>query len=415
MMRIITSPGEGSHLMSKDLAAQRFAGTPQLEAALDDTTDSHVVFDGGGVLPRANGPHVRALQESLLAMGFPLPEFGADGDFGLETKVAVSMFQIDAGLERRPDLPDQMELIDGKVGRDTMGLFDMFDPGPTVGSFTSVQTGVPAASVAFAESPEELFAGFDDPTGSLVVGTRSRRQVQVQLDPVDAEVEYTVDDPATASVALTADGIVVTGEAAGTTLVRARSFGEVMALLDVVVKDERAETVNFFFVMDSANPAHASNRVVSQAGALTSRLNRVWRRQANVHFTLGQATEIVVPIDLGDVVDAHDLAHFADFGVPGELNIFFVWEFEPIPFDQIPGFPIIDVDGTTAVPDDPAFPTNVFLDDDDCADLLTVAHEAGHYLGFRSAQHPPTGIMSVCHGGVDRPRVPRALADLVNP
>ncbi len=403
--------------MSRDLAAQRFAGIAALEAALDDTTDSHVVFDGGGVLPRANGPHVRAIQESLLAMGFPLPEFGADSDFGLETEVAVSMFQIDAGVERRPDRPDRTELIDGKVGRDTMGLFDMFDPGPTVGSFTAVQTGVQAASVFFGESPDELFAGFDATTDppSLVVGTLSRRQVRVPLDPVDADVEYVVDDPAVASVALTADGIVVTGETAGTTLVRARSLGQDMAQLDVVVKDERAETVNFFFVMDSANPAHASNRVVSQAGALTSRLNRVWRPQANVHFTLGQATEIVIPVDLGDVVDARDLPHFADFGVPGELNIFFVWEFEPIPFDQIPGFPIIDVDGTTAVPDDPAFPTNVFLDDDDCADLLTVAHEAGHYLGFRSAQHLPNGIMSVCLGGVDRPRVSRALADLVNP
>ena len=276
-------------------------------------------------------------------------------------------------------------------------------------------TGVPAGSVAFVEHPDEMFAGFDPSSASLVVGTGTRRQVAVERDPVGTDVEYVVDDPAVASIARTADGVVVTGTAAGTTLVRARSLGQDLALLDVVVKDERTETVNFFFVLDSANPAHASNRVVSQAGALTSRLNRVWRRQANVRFRLGQATEIVVPEDLGDVVDSRDAGTFADVGVPGQLNIFFVWEWEPIPFKHLPGQPIIDVDGTTVIPPDPALPTLVFLDDDDCADLLTVVHEAGHYLGFHSNAHPPTGIMSVCHGGLDRPRVPRALADLVNP
>jgi hypothetical protein len=91
--------------MSRSLAASRFADDPQLEAALNDTTDSHVIFDGGGVLPRSNGPHVLLLQESLLAMRFPLPDHGADSDFGTETKVAVAMFQIEAGVERRLDLP----------------------------------------------------------------------------------------------------------------------------------------------------------------------------------------------------------------------------------------------------------------------------------------------------------------------
>jgi len=46
---------------------------------------------------------------------------------------------------------------------------------------------------------------------------------------------------------------------------------------------------------------------------------------------------------------------------------------------------------------------------------LTVAHEAGHHLGFHSNAHPPSGIMSVCTTGVDRPRVHRQPADPVNP
>jgi hypothetical protein len=403
--------------MARRLTAERFVDIPELEDALDDTTDSQAVFDGDGSVPPSTGVHVTRLQESLIAMGYDLPK-GATGIFDLDTKVAVSVFQIDAGVERQPDLPDRTELIDGKVGHDTMYVFDTFDPGPTSGSFTSVNTGVEPSSVEFAESDDDPVSGFDASTSppSLVVGTRTRRQVRVVLDPVDAEVEYAVDDETIASVALTPDGIVVTGEQAGITTVRATFGGDEFAQLEVVVKDPREEIVNFFFVVDSDDPAHASNRLVSQAGALTSRLNRVWRRQANVQFRLGQATEIVVPAALGDVVDASEIHHFIDFAVPHQLNVFFVWEFEPVPFDAIPGLPIIDIDGTTAIDhDNPDVPARMFLDDDDCADLLTVAHEAGHYLGFFSNQHPATGIMSTCNNGQDRPRVSRELADLVNP
>src|SRR4051812_23614197 len=172
--------------MAARLTAQRFADVPELEAALSDTTDTHVIFDGGGVLPASVGPHVKLLQESLLAMGYPLPEHGADATFGLETKTAVTMLQIDAGVQRRLDLPDRTELIDGKVGHETMEIFDTFDPGPTSGSFEAIEIGVAPTSVAFTESPDALFSGFDasTPPPSLIVGTRTRRRVQVELTPV---------------------------------------------------------------------------------------------------------------------------------------------------------------------------------------------------------------------------------------
>jgi hypothetical protein len=403
--------------MALTLNSARFAGVPQLEAALNDTTDSHVIFDGGVVLPRSNGPHVRLLQESLLAMGFPLPQYGADSDFGTESTIAVSMFQIEGGVERRLDLPDRTELIDGKVGRDVMGVFDLYDPGPTVGSFTAVQTGVEPRSVTFAESPAELYSGFDATTDppSLVLGATTRRRVVAELEPPDAEVEYLVDDPAVAEVALTPDGIVVTGLEPGVTMVSATFDGVIYAVLEVVVKAERAEIVNFFYVTDSADPRHASSRLVSQAGALTSRLNRVWRRQANVHFTLGQAIDIVVPVALGDVVRDFDLDTFSPFAVSGQLNMFLVWEYEPVEFDPKGGGPVIDTDGVTAVPRDPALPVVSVIEDSDCDDVLTVPHEAGHYLGFQRRPHAASGIMSTCNNQVERPRVSRELADLVNP
>ena len=45
------------------------------------------------------GPDVKALQEALLSLGFALPKYGADGDFGAETQAAVRAFQTARGLE----------------------------------------------------------------------------------------------------------------------------------------------------------------------------------------------------------------------------------------------------------------------------------------------------------------------------
>lgn len=44
------------------------------------------------------GTAVKALQELLMAAGFGLPTFGADGDFGNETKSALMRFQTSAGI-----------------------------------------------------------------------------------------------------------------------------------------------------------------------------------------------------------------------------------------------------------------------------------------------------------------------------
>lgn len=46
----------------------------------------------------AKGERVRELQEKLLALGYQLPRYGADGDYGAETIAAVKEFQKDHGL-----------------------------------------------------------------------------------------------------------------------------------------------------------------------------------------------------------------------------------------------------------------------------------------------------------------------------
>lgn len=46
-----------------------------------------------------SGPRVVKVQEQLLEIGYQLPEYGADGDFGDETVAAVVAFQTDRELE----------------------------------------------------------------------------------------------------------------------------------------------------------------------------------------------------------------------------------------------------------------------------------------------------------------------------
>jgi peptidoglycan hydrolase-like protein with peptidoglycan-binding domain len=96
-----------------DLQATRFI-IPSRNLKLEEAYDpgDHVV-----IKKPDNGPHVRLLQESLLAMGYTLPAFGADGDFGDETEAAIIQFQMDAGAT----------LKDGIVGPETMELFDKHD------------------------------------------------------------------------------------------------------------------------------------------------------------------------------------------------------------------------------------------------------------------------------------------------
>jgi hypothetical protein len=91
-----------------DLVASRFSGVVELEAA----------FDGERIIRIGDqGNYVNLIQQSLLDMGYTLPEDGADGIFSLETKAAVERFQSDASAVK----------IDGIVGPETMALLDQRD------------------------------------------------------------------------------------------------------------------------------------------------------------------------------------------------------------------------------------------------------------------------------------------------
>ena len=60
------------------------------------------------ISPGERGEQVRGLQTLLMARGFPLPAFGADGVFGLETLAALHLAQDTLGLPRRDQADEQI-------------------------------------------------------------------------------------------------------------------------------------------------------------------------------------------------------------------------------------------------------------------------------------------------------------------
>jgi len=61
----------------------------------------------------SKGSYVRLAQEKLIAKGYRLSKYGADGSFGAETEQAVRQLQKDAGIS-----------VDGIIGNDTWGVLN---------------------------------------------------------------------------------------------------------------------------------------------------------------------------------------------------------------------------------------------------------------------------------------------------
>ena len=77
-------------------------------AAKPDTPASKYTLGTRTLKKGSKGTDVKALQEFLLQLGYNLPRYGADGDFGGEMETALKLFQAKAGLTQ-----------DGVYGGDT--------------------------------------------------------------------------------------------------------------------------------------------------------------------------------------------------------------------------------------------------------------------------------------------------------
>lgn len=341
---------------------------------------------------------VQGLTGNIYDLGSTGPnKDGVDGNYGPKTAAAVRKFKADEKLGFTQF---------GDVGPGTMHRLDEL--------FSTEQM-----SVVFSESPLEKFAGYDDSVNpnSLVIPVNGSRQATVTITPAGAVPEFVSLDPEIATVTPIPGGIVVTGKADGATNVLALDGTRLLDALNIEVKDRRELTVDYHFTRDSAKPPHHTTRSLGDAGSLTDTLNRIWERQANVHFNKGTVDDPTIPRPLRDVVQMDDLFDFALLATGGDYNVFLVWEYEPIALDPFPGFTPPDIEGVTAVPPKGGMikKTITLLEDSACPDGLTIAHEAGHFMGLaRGKGHPPDTIMSIC-GGKDRQRVRKADADIVNP
>ena len=414
----------GKRLLAHELThvVQQTGGTPTssaIQRTLDDGHDLTAtrfsrnvvledVYDNRRLIRRGHtGTAVRLIQQSLIAQGYNLNTYHDDGIFGGETEAAVRQFQIDAGAEK----------LDGIVGPETMKLLDMHDSGgtATTGPVPAPPplAPPPATAATFSEHPRERFAGYDNttaPNDSLVVPVNGRRQAQVAVAPIVAVPApvptYVSDTPGVATVEPTPDGVAVTGVSDGTAKVEAREGATVLDTLDVDVKSQLNRTVDYHFMSDSAVPRHRTRRPLGEVPAQTSRLNRIWERQANVRFRTGTVDSPRVGTNLGATVmwtgapndGWNQVTHFA---TGGNWNVFFVWEYEQ--------------DATPAVDDANAgtLGSNTLTEDGDCPDGLTLAHEAGHFLSA-ALPHTAAGIMGAC-GAPNYDRVTKREADAVNP
>ena len=93
----------------------------------------------------SKGDDVKTLQEGLLKLGFSLPKYGADGDFGSETLAAVKAFQTANGLT-----------VDGICGPATWNRLDALlnaaedePPVPDNVTFTVTIKGLDAATATY--------------------------------------------------------------------------------------------------------------------------------------------------------------------------------------------------------------------------------------------------------------------------
>ncbi len=106
--------GAGPDVRAMDYAAGQRAVSPDGvgvgDALLNEPTLAKV-SRGQAWVSRGAGPHVRAIQNALLAAGKVLPKYGADGSWGGETAAAVRDFQDDPQWGLSPD---------GVVGKNTL-------------------------------------------------------------------------------------------------------------------------------------------------------------------------------------------------------------------------------------------------------------------------------------------------------
>ena len=107
------------------------------------------------------GDDVKQLQLDLMALGYKLPKYGADGDFGSETDSAVKAFQRAQGIE-----------VDGIVGDETLERIEYY--------------------LTADESEEQAQEPIEEPTGPAIIPDVSQYQGTVNMDAFCGGCSYAI-------------------------------------------------------------------------------------------------------------------------------------------------------------------------------------------------------------------------------
>jgi hypothetical protein len=135
------------------LRSLRFADEPELHAVAEGRLRLGRINDSPYPAPiRSQGRAVRKVQQALIDLGYPLPRYGDDGQYGQET------YQAALAYKRQFNIRNTSGSIDGIVGPKTITHLDSrFSPGPLPAC------GIPAPPIAVAAGEYENDAGAQIP------------------------------------------------------------------------------------------------------------------------------------------------------------------------------------------------------------------------------------------------------------
>jgi peptidoglycan hydrolase-like protein with peptidoglycan-binding domain len=192
------------------LTSARFAGVDRLERCAAGEFAARLT-------PSTNGTFVALVQQALMDLGEPLPQFGADGSYGTETTTAVLDYKTRHGLRSADGS------IDGIVGPGTIGKLD---------EECTAADEVPGPCPPDSDGPVVDLAGADEQLVNMVLG-RTAAATVVGVDATGATRlvgdDVKVTEPLAASLAGSSARLLVDDSAAEAAAELSAALGELAA------------------------------------------------------------------------------------------------------------------------------------------------------------------------------------------
>ncbi|MFZ1325612.1 MAG: peptidoglycan-binding protein [Candidatus Contendobacter sp.] len=350
------------------------------------------------------GNDVKMLQE-LLNQKVPLPKLPQgqklkeDGIFGPKTDAAVRAFQLMKGLK-----------VDGIVGPKTWPALGVTYLGPGA-TPTPPPAGVP---VFEQKEPKNGFDGTVTPPWQMVPVNGSKTVILKNA----ANLTVVSRNPAIATIedipkCFIHGGreLTIRGKIKGQTFIDVKNGAQILASLEVAVKNKKPLKVTFNFVEDKVG--NKTKRSISDVDTWVKGANDILFKQANVEVIKQSARNVKINQDLGSVVrfSSHlpgvaAKEHEWDVVVAkrdnaADFNVFLVWEYEQ---DTTPAVDNVEA-GTSGG-------NCIFEDNIGYLTHETLAHEIGHHLGV---DHPAPGLDLLMSPSRTDQRISKEHANIMNP